>query len=370
LFDIFFGFDYNTSNKLSAAQNIRRIHSMKKTISLLLALSMVLALGLSLAEGVKIGIVTPDADHGFTGESVAHARAEAEALKESGAIADYRMAVGNEAAKQIQGLDEIMAWGPDAIMLWPMEGDQLRSAAQSIADEGIPLIIYDRLIENFDGMAAEIMGDNYAIGNMMGEYLLKYFADDLKNGETISYLLFIGDSSTVSKQRTEGMEEVLGKSEYKDQFKQLQEGFQTDWSNAKSQELMENWLNTADPKVVEDLDLIVTHDDEIIDGIMTVIRDTDELKNLRLLTSVGGRRETLATFDNIDKPELVTYFFSPSMVRDAIRLAVAAAKGETYQGEEIKGQLFLIPTIEIDKNTVEEYRNSKDYIDRYSIFEN
>ena len=57
------------------------------------------------------------------------------------------------------------------------------------------------------------------------------------------------------------------------------------------------------------------------------------------------------------------------MIREAIRLGVACAKGETYQDEEIKGQLFLIPTIEIDKNTVEEYRDSQDYIDRYSIFD-
>ena len=54
-------------------------------------------------------------------------------------------------------------------------------------------------------MAAEIMGDNEKIGNMMGEYLLKYFDAQLKAGETLTYLLFIGDSSTVSKQRTGGM---------------------------------------------------------------------------------------------------------------------------------------------------------------------
>ena len=46
---------------------------------------------------------------------------------------------------------------------------------------------------------------------------------------------------------------------------------------------------------------------------------------------------------------------------------MAAVNGETYQDQEINGQQFLIPTIEIDKNTVEEYRNSQEYIDRYSI---
>lgn len=298
---------------------------------------------------------------------MAHARAEAEALKASGAIEDYMMAVGNEASKQIQGIEEILNWGPDAIMLWPNEGDQLRNAAQTIVDEKIPLVIYDRLIENFTGMAAEIMGDNVKIGNMMGEYLLKYFEEDLKAGKEIKYLLFIGDSSTVSKQRTQGMLDVIDATEYKDQFVLLQDGFQTDWSNAKAKELMENWLSTADAATIADLDLIVTHDDEIIDGLMQVIPEETGLTDLRILTSVGGRRETLATFDNIEKPELLTYFFSPSYIREAIRLTVAAAKGETYQGQEIKGQQFLIPTIEIDKNTVEAYRNSQEFADRYSL---
>ena len=340
---------------------------MKKLLVLVLALALCLTSTFALADGVKLGIVTPDADHGFTGESVAHARAEAEALKASGAIEDFMMGVGGEASKQIQAIDDILNWGADIIMLWPLEGDQLRNAAQTVLDEDVKLIIYDRLIENFEGKTAEIMGDNEGIGNLMGKYLLKKYDEQLKAGETITYLLFIGDSSTVSKQRTQGMLDIINASEYKDQFVLLQDGFQTDWSNAKSQEFMENWLNTADPAVIADLDLIVTHDDEIVDGITTVIQGTDALTSLSLITSVGGRRETLATYDSIEKPALVTYFFSPSFIREALRLAVAAEKGETYQGQEVNGQLFLVPTIEIDKSTVEEFRQSQEYIDRYSI---
>ena len=340
---------------------------MKKLLVLVLALMLALTSMAAFADGVKLGIVTPDADHGFTGESVAHARAEAEAMKEAGIIEDYMMAVGDEASKQIDGIETILNWGPSVIMLWPLEGEQLRSEAQVVVDEGVPIVIYDRLIENFEGKAAEIMGDNVTIGNMMGEYLLKYYADDLAAGKDINYLLFIGDSSTVSGQRTGGMMDVINASEYADQFKLLQEGFQTDWSNSKAKEQFENWLSTADAETIADLDLIVTHDDEIVDGIMQVIPEEEGLTDLRLITSVGGRRETLATFDNIEKPELLTYFFSPSYIREALRLAVAVANGETYQGQEIAGQQFLIPTIEIDKNTVEAYRASAEYADRYSI---
>lgn len=342
---------------------------MKKLFALVLALALTLTFcSFAVAEGgIKLGIVTPDADHGFTGESVAHARAEAESMKEQGIIEDYMFAVGDEASKQISGIDEILNWGPDVIMLWPLEGEQLRNAAQNIVDEGVPLIIYDRLIENFDGKAAEIMGDNETIGNMMGEYLLNYYADQLAAGETVNYLLFIGDSSTVSVQRTGGMMDVINASEYADSFVLLQDAFQTDWSNATAKEQMENWLSTADAETIKNLDLIVTHDDEIVDGIMTAITDDSGLESLTLITSVGGRRETLATFENVEQPELLTYFFSPSYIREALRLAVACANGETYQGEEINGQQFLIPTIEIDKNTVEEYKASAEYADRYSI---
>ena len=344
---------------------------MKRFVALALSLMLLLTMSAALAEnaGIKIGIVTPDADHGFTGESVAHARAEAEDLKAAGVIEDYIMAVGNEASKQIQGLEEIMNQDVDAIMLWPLEGEQLRNAAQNIVDQGIPLIIYDRLIENFEGKAAEIMGDNEKIGNMMGEYLLNYFDEDLKAGKTINYLLFIGDASTVSKQRTGGMVDVLNASPYGAQFNLLQEGFQTDWSNAKSKEFIENWLSTADAATIADLDLIVTHDDEIVDGLMTVLSQESGMDDLRIITSVGGRRETLGTFDTVEKPELLTYYFSPSYIREAIRLTVAVAKGEQYQGQDVAGQLFLIPTIEIDKDTVDEFRSSQEFIDRYAIFE-
>lgn len=61
---------------------------MKKLFALLLSLVMVFTATAALGEGIKLGIVTPDADHGFTGESVAHARAEAEAMKAAGIIED------------------------------------------------------------------------------------------------------------------------------------------------------------------------------------------------------------------------------------------------------------------------------------------
>ncbi len=341
---------------------------MKKLVALFLSLLLMLSVATAMADALKIGIVTPDADHGFTGESVAHARAEIEAqVAALGAEnLEYKYEVGGEAAKQIAAIENILTWGPDVIVLWPLEGEQLRNAAQMIVDNNVKLVIYDRLIPDFKGMAAEIMGDNETIGKWMGEYLLKYFKDRLDAGEKLQYLQFIGDSSTVSIQRTKGMVDVLNASPYAAQFELVHEAFQTDWSNAKSQEFMENWLNTSDPAAIADVDFICTHDDEIVDGLTIALNNFTGEQNIKLITSVGGRRETLATYDT-QKIDLVTYFFSPSFIRESIRLGIAAAKGKQYQGQDVSGQLFLIPSIEIDKNTVEAFRASKEFIERYSL---
>jgi ribose transport system substrate-binding protein len=338
---------------------------MRKLVALTLSLLMILSF--TNAYALKIGVVTPDADHGFTGDSIAQAQAEIDAQKAAlGDGVEFKFAKGGEASKQIAAIEDMLTWGPDAIMLWPIEGEQLRSAAQEVVDAGAKLVIYDRLIPDFQGLTAEIMGDNEKIGNMMGDYLIKYFKDRLDKGEKLQYLTFIGDSSTVSVQRTKGMMDILNASPYAAQFEQVHEPYQTDWSNAKAQEFMENWLNTTDPAQIKDLDFICTHDDEIVDGLTIALNNFTGEQNIKLITSVGGRRETLDTYDN-QKIDLATYFFSPSFIREAIRLGIAAGNGEQYQGQDINGQLFLIPSIEIDKNSVADFRASKEFSERYSV---
>lgn len=218
------------------------------------------------------------------------------------------------------------------------------------------------------------MGDNEEIGRLMGEHLLKCFTSDLEAGQTMAYLRFIGDSSTVSIQRSGSMDAVIQASQYTKKFKRLRDDYQTDWSNATAQEQMENWLNTASAQEIAGLNFIITHDDEIVDGIVVALQnyvDSNPTANLKLklISGVSGRRETLGAFD---KPvagglELVTYNFSPSMIREAIRLGVAVAYGEQYKGQNVEGQMFLIDTSEIDKNTVDEFRSREVFKERYSL---
>ncbi|MDF2532383.1 MAG: periplasmic binding protein/LacI transcriptional regulator [Clostridia bacterium] len=318
-------------------------------------------------ESFKIGVVIPSGDHGFTGESVAHAKMEAEALMKKYKGLEIVVKDGLEASHQITSIENLLAGGDvDLIMLWPMEGEALRSAAQSIIDAKVKLVIYDRLISNFSGLVGEIMGDNVGIGKMMGEYINKYYSDM----ESVQYLRFVGDSSTVTGQRSEGMDGLIDKK-----FQQVANTFVTNWSTETAQGQMENWLNAKSVKEIEDLDLIVTHDDEIVDGLMNALEAyTGPAKiNVKLITSVGGREGTMVKFENTKLPtKFCTFYFAPAFIREALRLSVADLYGEAYKGANLTNGQYLIPSFSISNSgnstyDFNAYRKSDIYVERYSI---
>lgn len=346
---------------------------MKKFIALALVLVMVMALmagcGGKADAGHKVALVILSGDHGFTGESVKHAELEAKAMEEKyeGLTVDVKSC--GEAADQISEIENLLAVGGyEAIMLWPTEGEALRSAAQTVVDADVKLVVYDRLIENFDGLTGQMMGDNEAIGKGMGEYLNTYYGDY----SDVQYLRFVGDASTVTAQRSDGMDNVIdGK------FEQINETFVTNWSYETAQNQMEDWLNAHTKEEIESLDLIVTHDDEIVDGLMNALEayagDAD-LSGLKLITSVGGRKQTLDKFDNTAlEVKFVTWFFAPSFIRECVDFTVQNALGVDFTGtaKEVDG-VYLIPSFSIGNagntdETFDSYRQSEIFATRYSI---
>jgi ribose transport system substrate-binding protein len=351
---------------------------MKKLFTLLLALVLVLSCVSCSKDGtttgtnkadksLKIGVVIPSGDHGFTGESVAHAKMEAEALMKQYDGLEIVVKDGLEASDQITSIENLLAGDDiDLIMLWPMEGEALRSAAQSIIDADVELVIYDRLINDFEGLVGEIMGDNEGIGKMMGEYLNTYFTDD----DSVKFLRFVGDSSTVTAQRSDGMD-----NEIADKFEQVANTFVTDWSTETAQGQMEDWLNSKTAEEIEALDLIVTHDDEIVDGLMNALDAYSGAAkiNIKLITSVGGREGTMLKFENTKlDTKFITFFFAPSFIREALRLSVTHLKGEEYKGAKLVDGQYLVPSFSISNAgnatyDFDKYRNSDVYKERYSI---
>ena len=163
-------------------------------VGMLTGMSFVYANGQSDSGTKTLAVIMPSADHGFLGESIKHAE---HATKELAEAKGYKhiFLVSDDVVEQANQIDTVVSQGADVVVLWPHNGDELKSAAQTIVDAGIPLIIYDRLISNFDE-TAELMGDNFTIGEDTGLYFNEYFKDELASGK-VNMLEFKGDNSSV-----------------------------------------------------------------------------------------------------------------------------------------------------------------------------
>ena len=335
---------------------------MKKMLAslaiLLVATSFVFAAGTKESVDKKqlMGVVTPSADHGFTAESIRHCEAQVKALAAANGF-DYRFMTAAESGEQSNAVETILGMKPDVMILWPVTGDELRSAAQSVMEAGVPLIVYDRFIEGLTP-DAEISGDNVAIGVGAGEYFNEYFKADLSKGQ-VNYLEFKGDSSTVPMERTNGFLSTASSN-----FNLVQ-SFVTNWSQQTAMEQMENFLNTKSKAEIESIKAIWTHDDEIVFGIVEALKNYHGSAkiNIRLINGVSAGEGFMNLFENsgLTGVDFMTYTFSPSMVRDAVDLGLKVLKGEKLEKH------YKVPTEMIDKTNYKAYMQGDLYKTRYSL---
>lgn len=329
---------------------------MKKVVVLFFALVLGFSLAACKEDTTLLAVLIPGADHGFTGESVSHAIAGTERLAEEHGF-EFKVLTSSTVVEQSNQIEQVISEGADVIVLWPHNGDELKSAAQQILDEDIPLIIYDRLISDFDE-TAEVLGDNVTIGEETGEYFNDYFEDELDAG-TVKILEFKGDNSSVPTQRHDGFLSTA------DENFEIVQDFVTNWSRSTAQEQMESFLSSKTPAEVAEIKAIFTHDAEVQLGVLAALEgyEGDKTINVELVSGVSAPKELLEQFDHYEELgfDSVTFSFSPAMVVDAIELAIDVLEGETVSGQ------YLVPTEMVDNSNYEDFMQGDVYTFRYSL---
>lgn len=331
---------------------------MKRIIGLVSVLVLAFALAACGGGSDKktLAVIMPSADHGFLGESINHAEAATKSLAEANDF-DYVFLISDDVVEQSNQIDQVIADGVDVVVLWPHNGDELKSAAQLIVDEGIPLIIYDRLISNFNE-TAELLGDNETIGEETGEYFNTYFATELAAGQ-VNILEFKGDNSSVPTQRSDGFWSTADSN-----FNMVSE-WSTGWSKDTAQQQMETYLSTGTQTEVESIKAIFTHDAEVAAGVLAAIEGYDGTFTLdiQLVSAVSASKELLGLFDHYEALGIdqVAYSFSPAMVVDAIELGIDVLNGESVSGQ------YLVATEMVDNSNFEAFMTGPVYTLRYSL---
>lgn len=256
---------------------------------------------------------------------------------------DYVCVAADDTNEQSQQLAKMVEQEVDCIVMLPMDGASLKTAAITVQSAGIPLVIFDREIPEF-APTATVKGDNRGIGVETAKIFNNYFP----KGTTVLELM--GDTSTVPFLRTDGFDDTLN-----DNFTKIQVGY-TEWQRKYSQKLFREWVEQQDVKTLASVGAIFTHDDEIALGVLDELdlyKENGTLEQifpeLRVIAGSSGSQKMYRRMKEEDYFYLFSMSYFPQMMARAVETGAAVLNGADY------AEMTIIPTICVDKNNVEDY---------------
>lgn len=209
----------------------------------------------ALAEGKKIGVSWAQFQEERWKIDEAAMKAAIEAAGNEYISADAQ----SSAEKQLSDIDALIAQGVDALIINAWDKDAIGPAIEKAAAEGIPVVGYDRLIE--DARTFYLTFDNVGVGRIIAESV---FAVAPKG----NYAIIKGDPGdpNVGFLR-QGMEEVIGAAVAAGDITIVGEANSDGWKPENAQKNMEQIL-TANNNAV---DAVVSSNDGMAGGVVAAL---------------------------------------------------------------------------------------------------
>ena len=279
---------------------------MKKTLALAVAITTALTTG-TFAQDLKIGV-------SWSNFQEERWKTDEAAIKAglAGAGATYMSADAQaSAAKQLSDVEALIAQGADALIILAMDKDAIGPAIDKADAEGIPVIGYDRLIE--DERAFYLTFDNKGVGRIIAETVKQ-------KQPTGNYSIIKGDKGDPNAGfLLEGMMEVIGDDIAAGNITIVGEAFTDGWKPDNAQKNMEQILTSANNEV----DAVLAQNDGMAGGAIAA------LSAQGLDVPVGGQDGDHAALNRVARGEQTVSVWKNSRMRGAAaaRIAVDLANG-------------------------------------------
>ncbi|MCT7377356.1 D-xylose ABC transporter substrate-binding protein [Chelativorans salis] len=265
-----------------------------------LALSLSLSTA-ALAEGKVIGVSWSNFQEERWKTDEAAMKAQIEADGNSYISADAQ----SSASKQLTDVESLIAQGADALIILAQDASAIGPAVQSAVNEGIPVVGYDRLIE--DPNAFYLTFDNKEVGRMQARAVYEV-------QPTGNYAFIKGSSADPNADFLfEGQMEVLGPHIESGDIENVGEAYTDGWLPANAQRNMEQILTANNNEV----DAVVASNDGTAGGVIAAL----EAQGLAGSVPVSGQDGDHAALNRI---ALGTQ--TVSVWKDARELGKAAAE--------------------------------------------
>lgn len=165
----------------------------------------------------------------------------------------------SSSAKQLSDIETLIAQGVDALIILAQDSQAIGPAVQAAADEGIPVVGYDRLIE--DARAFYLTFDNVEVGRMQARAVL---AVQPKG----NYVMIKGSPTDPNADFLRGgQQEVLQAAVDAGDINIVAEAYTDGWLPANAQRNMEQILTAQDNKV----DAVVASNDGTAGGAVAAL---------------------------------------------------------------------------------------------------
>ncbi|WP_299927138.1 D-xylose ABC transporter substrate-binding protein [uncultured Pelagimonas sp.] len=227
-----------------------------KLVTGISALAMTIAMaGGALAEGLTVGVSWSNFQEERWKTDEAAIKGVLEAAGASYISADAQSSSG----KQLADIESLIAQGADALIILGQDTAAVIPAVQAAADEEIPVIAYDRLIE--DDRAFYLTFDNVEVGRMQARAVL----EAMPKG---NYVMIKGSPTDPNADFLRGgQQEVIQAAVDAGDITIVAEAYTDGWVPANAQRNMEQILTAQDNKV----DAVVASNDGTAGGVVAAL---------------------------------------------------------------------------------------------------
>ncbi|SDY68519.1 D-xylose ABC transporter substrate-binding protein [Citreimonas salinaria] len=165
----------------------------------------------------------------------------------------------SSSAKQLSDVESLIAQGADALIILAQDADAIQPAVQAASDEGIPVVGYDRLID--DPRAFYLTFDNIEVGRMQARAVLE-------EQPTGNYVMIKGSPTDPNADfLRQGQGEVLEEAIAAGDITIVAEAYTDGWLPANAQRNMEQILTAQ----ANDVDAVVASNDGTAGGVVAAL---------------------------------------------------------------------------------------------------
>jgi D-xylose transport system substrate-binding protein len=166
---------------------------------------------------------------------------------------------GSSAEQQLTDVENLISQGADVLIILAQDGTAILPAVQSALDQGIPVIAYDRLIENPE--ALYITFDNVGVGRIIAETIFGIVPSG-------NYAIIKGNAADANADfLREGMEEVIGEAVTAGDVTIVCEEYTDNWDGAIAQTTMEQCLTDNN----DEIDAVLSENDGMATGVVAAL---------------------------------------------------------------------------------------------------